>query len=117
MRFRSREICRQIVKYRGIAFMTTKRKLLATGLGGLICLMGSAVSLVMVQMSMVYAWGTQVQLLPLRPWTGRMASPWDVIAPLCGYAVSLFLFATIILWAVFGWTFLKNLRKPVMVRF
>jgi len=96
--------------------MTIKRKLQVTGFGSLICLAGSGVSLVLVQISMAYAWGTQVQLLPFRPWTGRMASPWDVIAPLCGYAVSLFLFATIFLAAVFGWTILKNWRKPVMVR-
>jgi len=98
--------------------MTIKRKLQVTGLGSLICLVGSGVSLVLTQISMTLAWVMHVQHLPFRPWTGRMASPWDVIAPLCGYAVSLFLFATIFLVAVFGWTILQGRkhRQPVTVR-
>ena len=81
--------------------MTTKRRLLFAGMGSVGCLVGSAVSLVVVQLSMAFSWGTQVQLLPFRPWTGRMASPWEVMMPWFGYAVSLFLFAAIILAAIF----------------
>jgi hypothetical protein len=88
--------------------MTTKRKRLVTGLGGVGCLVGAAVSLVLCQVSVASAWGAQVQLLPFRPWTGRMASGWDVMAQLCGYAVSLFVFAAIILFAVFIKSLISN---------
>ena len=105
-----------VFEHRQTHFMTTKRKLQVTGFGSLICLAGSGVSLVLTQIPVALTWGTQAQLLPFRPWVGRMASPWDVIAPLCGYAVSLFLFAAIILLAVFGWTILQSRQQRVMVR-
>ena len=88
--------------------MTTKRRLKVTGVGSLVCLAASGIGLVLLQVSLAYSWGTQIQLLPFRPWTGKMPSAWDVVAPLCGYAVSLFLFAAIILSLIFGWTLFRN---------
>jgi hypothetical protein len=94
----------------GITFMTTKRKLMVSGISSLVCLAASALSLVALQIVMANSWGTQVQLLAFRPWTGKMLSTWDALVPLCGYAVSLFLFAAIILSLIFGWTFFRNRR-------
>jgi len=91
--------------------MTTKRKLIVTGVGSLICLAASGGALVLLQISMAESWGTQMQLFPFRPWTGVMASGWDVLAEMCGCAASVFLLAAIILTAIFGWTFFRRRRQ------